>query len=494
VTSMGTNPFSNCPSLGQIIVSSGNTVYDSRGNCNAIIKSSTNELVSGCKNTVIPNSVTSIGSSAFYWCTGLTSIVIPNSVTSIGSSAFYYCTGLTSMVVMADNPPTLEGSYVFYNVSKSISVYVPCSAVEAYQNASGWNEFTNMIGLCSGEVAVTVNPPEGGTVTGAGYYEGGATCTLTATPNEGYFFMNWMENGIVVSYNATYSFAVTSDRDLVANFAEEGSICYLVFDLYDSFGDGWSGNYLVIDYGNGISEQLTIDDWGWSASYSRMVTTGSHVTLTWITGDWPEDCSFSVHYEDGDLIYVGGNIGSNFEYSFDVDCSGGNDTQTIALSQGWNWFSTYLDITLDDLKNALVETLPSTSIKIKSQSNGSTSYNGSTWRGALNSLDVSQMYMISVSTDCEITLTGVPINPAEHPVTITNGVNWIAFPLSQSMTLSNAFAGFAVSGDKVKSQTTTGNYNGSLWRPSFSLEPGKGYMYISNMQGTRTFTFPASAK
>jgi hypothetical protein len=62
------------------------------------------------------------------------------------------------------------------------------------------------------------------------------------------------------------------------------------------------------------------------------------------------------------------------------------------------------------------------------------------------------------------------------------------------MTLSNAFAGFAVSGDKVKSQTTTGNYNGSLWRPNISLEPGKGYMYISNMQGTRTFTFPASAK
>jgi hypothetical protein len=169
-------------------------------------------------------------------------------------------------------------------------------------------------------------------------------------------------------------------------------------------------------------------------------------------------------------------------------------TQTFNLSQGWNWWSTYIDITLDDLKTVLVAAAPGTNIKIKSQSNGSISYNGSTWRGALNSLDVSQMYMISVSTDCEITLTGVPINPAEHPVTITNGVNWIAFPLSQSMTLSNAFAGFAVSGDKVKSQTTTGNYNGSSWRPNISLAPGQGYMYISNTQGTRTFTFPASAQ
>jgi hypothetical protein len=169
-------------------------------------------------------------------------------------------------------------------------------------------------------------------------------------------------------------------------------------------------------------------------------------------------------------------------------------TQTIELSAGWNWFSSNVEITLNDLKTALVEAVPSTSITIKSQSNGSTSYNGNTWRGALNSLDVSQMYMIKVNTSCEITLTGTPINPAEHPVTIYHGVNWIAFPLSQSMTLNNTFAGFAVSGDKVKSQTTTGNYNGSLWRPSFSLEPGKGYMYISNTQGTRIFIFPASSK
>jgi hypothetical protein len=168
--------------------------------------------------------------------------------------------------------------------------------------------------------------------------------------------------------------------------------------------------------------------------------------------------------------------------------------QNISLDSGWNWFSSNVDITLDDLKSALVAAVPGTSIKIKSQSNGSTSYNGSTWRGALNSLDVSQMYMISVSTNCEITLTGMPINPAEHPVAINNGVNWIAFPLGENMTLDNAFAGFAVSGDKVKSQTTTGNYNGTLWRPNFSLEPGKGYMYISNTQGTRTFTFPIDAK
>ena len=59
----------------------------------------TNTLIQGCNTTIIPNSVTSIGSAAFYGCTGLTSITIPNSVTSIGGSAFKGCTGLTSITI-----------------------------------------------------------------------------------------------------------------------------------------------------------------------------------------------------------------------------------------------------------------------------------------------------------------------------------------------------------------------------------------------------------
>ena len=82
-----------------MVVENGNTKYDSRNNCNAIIETATNTLISGCKNTIIPNSVTSIGSHAFYRCTGLTSVTIPNSVTTIGNYAFYGCTGLTSVTI-----------------------------------------------------------------------------------------------------------------------------------------------------------------------------------------------------------------------------------------------------------------------------------------------------------------------------------------------------------------------------------------------------------
>ena len=167
--------------------------------------------------------------------------------------------------------------------------------------------------------------------------------------------------------------------------------------------------------------------------------------------------------------------------------------QTVELSQGWNWFSSNVEITLDDLKAALVEVLPGTSITIKSRTqNVAYNPNNHRWTGQLNSFDVIQMYMIYVNTDCEITLTGMPINPAEHPVTINSGSNWIAFPLGESMSLSDAFEGFAVNGDKVKSRNSNSQYIRNHWSGGVTtLVPGQGYMYISNTQETRTFTFPA---
>ena len=91
--------FGFCSNLTSIQVEDGNSVYDSRNNCNAIIETSSNSLIIGCKNTNIPEGITSIGSSAFQNCRGLTSIYIPNSVTEIGPSAFSGCRGLTSIQI-----------------------------------------------------------------------------------------------------------------------------------------------------------------------------------------------------------------------------------------------------------------------------------------------------------------------------------------------------------------------------------------------------------
>ena len=101
VTSIGYRAFERCSSLTSIIVDVNNGVYDSRDNCNAIIKTDTKELLVGCRNTEIPASVTSIGSGAFRNCSGLTNIEIPAGVTSIGYYAFENCRGLTSIEIPA---------------------------------------------------------------------------------------------------------------------------------------------------------------------------------------------------------------------------------------------------------------------------------------------------------------------------------------------------------------------------------------------------------
>ncbi len=112
VTSIGYHAFSGCSGLTSIVVESGNPVYDSRENCNALIETSSKQLLVGCKNTVIPNSVTSIGDQAFYGCSGLTSITIPEGVTSIGFYAFYGCSHLAT--VNLSRSVTSIGWYAFY--------------------------------------------------------------------------------------------------------------------------------------------------------------------------------------------------------------------------------------------------------------------------------------------------------------------------------------------------------------------------------------------
>jgi hypothetical protein len=69
-------------------------------------------------------------------------------------------------------------------------------------------------------ITATANPSNGGTVSGAGNYASGATCTLVATPATGYEFTNWTKNGTQVSTNASYSFTVTGAASYVANFTE----------------------------------------------------------------------------------------------------------------------------------------------------------------------------------------------------------------------------------------------------------------------------------
>ena len=122
VTIIGFYAFSGCSGLKAISVEEGNTRFDSRNHCNAIIETSSNTLRVGCQNTIIPNDVTSIENEAFRDCDGLTSITIPNSVTSIGYYAFSGCSGLTSITI--PNSVTSIGGEAFSYCSGLTSIVV----------------------------------------------------------------------------------------------------------------------------------------------------------------------------------------------------------------------------------------------------------------------------------------------------------------------------------------------------------------------------------
>ena len=158
VTNIGKYAFGHCEKLQSIIVESGNTVYDSRDNCNAIIETESNEILFACNNSFIPDTVTSLGSYAFAYCKtitsieipysvvnldeyafaycdSLTSIVIPPSVTSIGQQAFAYCESLKNIVIL-DSVTSID-SYAFLNISSNYQVYtIPGAYAEEFFETS----------------------------------------------------------------------------------------------------------------------------------------------------------------------------------------------------------------------------------------------------------------------------------------------------------------------------------------------------------------------
>ena len=146
VTTVGKYAFADCSGLTSVVVDKNNGTFDSRDNCNAIIETSTNKLVVGCKNSIIPNSVTSIGEYAFYHCSELTSVTIPNSITSIDKASFYGCSRLTKLVSLAIEPPTC-GNGAFKEVDKTTcQLLVPEESINKYKTADQWKEFLNILG------------------------------------------------------------------------------------------------------------------------------------------------------------------------------------------------------------------------------------------------------------------------------------------------------------------------------------------------------------
>ena len=147
VQSIGHWAFMGCYSLNSIEVEEGNTIYDSRNNCNAIIESATNSLIVACQNTIIPEGVTNIGGMAFWNCSNsyyskpLTSIALPSTIKNIEPDAFMSCYALDTIYCYAITPPTTN-QYSFDNYNATL--YVPCQSLEAYKSHEVWGQFNTI--------------------------------------------------------------------------------------------------------------------------------------------------------------------------------------------------------------------------------------------------------------------------------------------------------------------------------------------------------------
>ena len=156
VTNIEEGVCSYCNGLTTIIVSPENPVYDSRNGCNAIIETKTNTVIAGCKNTVLPTDIASIGSAAFFGCSGLISVTLPESVTSIGTSAFYNCINLKS--IKLPERVTSIGSSAFQDCNSLKSITIPKNVTnignQAFLGCTGLKGITIPSGITKIEPAV----------------------------------------------------------------------------------------------------------------------------------------------------------------------------------------------------------------------------------------------------------------------------------------------------------------------------------------------------
>jgi uncharacterized repeat protein (TIGR02543 family) len=203
LNSIGSGAFTYCSGLTSINIPAGvDSIKD------AALYSA------GLTSINIPVGVTFIGEFVFGGCHRLTSIILPDGLTSIEDYAFAYCNNLTTITNLNPVPQSIN-SNVFEGVDKSAcELHVSSSLYNAYSTADVWKEFH----VVSVNMYTVNTNSDNGSATGSGIYEANTSVTVIATPSSGYQFKDWTSNQTTVSSKNPYTFTVTQDIDLTANF------------------------------------------------------------------------------------------------------------------------------------------------------------------------------------------------------------------------------------------------------------------------------------
>ena len=235
-------------------------------------------------------------------------------------------------------------------------------------------------------IAVTVNPSEGGSVTGDGEYIEDETCTLTATANEGYTFVGWLERASVVSTEATYSFQVTRNRSLEALFEADAPATVTQTVVFNT---GWNWWTPAVDLDGAALLSLLENGMG---SNGVMIMSQDGTTATNSTYGW----SGLLGGLEAGKMYM---IKVNANCSFTLEGSAIDPSEhSVTLYHGTNWIG-FVGSGPMSVNNALVNLDATVGDMIIAQDGSSATYSIYGWGGVLTNLTPGQAYIYnSVST------------------------------------------------------------------------------------------------
>ena len=153
--------------------------------------------------------------------------------------------------------------------------------------------------------------------------------------------------------------------------------------------------------------------------------------------------------------------------------------QTVSLKEGWNWWSTCLNTTAEYLQSVLGD-----GVTIVSQDGSQPQI-----------IAPSTMYMIHVDEQMSANIVGILAEPSAQTITLYPGVNWIGYPCTENLPIATALGNLTPAEDDIiKSYNgDLATYSGGAWHGTLTtLQPGKGYIYQSKADVTKTFVFPSN--
>ena len=197
-------------------------------------------------------------------------------------------------------------------------------------------------------------------------------------------------------------------------------------------------------------------------------------------------------------IVLSGHSGANELSGEDVSTSYRlTTTHSESMVAGWNWYSTYIEQDDIDGLTMLENSLGSNGVIIKSQGASIENYYSilgyNYWYGNLSASGIhnENCYTINVTNDCNASITGKPVKPEDHPITIQPNWNWIGYPVSIEQDVAIAMDGFVgTQDDVIKGQGSSSTYYaGYGWYPALNLVPGHGYKYLSKANSNRVLIY-----